>query len=185
MPLTTLSLVKIPSVNGSTLLTVKHISGKINPLDVFTKEMRDAIHFRWLNNSFMLWLSDFVNASLLAIRHTCQAAASSVPAASLAVLAAGPLSHFTALASYSFCQSLPAISHLSSAGHQRLRSLHGFFPRVSYSTGFYRRFGFIRFFPDLWFPVRTLFGNPLGFWCGAFFSWTYWWGVFSLSLILE
>jgi hypothetical protein len=104
----------------------------------------------------MLWLSDFVNASLLAIRHTCQAAASSVPAASLAVLAAGPLSHFTALASYSFCQFLPAISHLSSAGHQRLRSLHGLLASIGVLGSFY-------FFPICGFLSGLCSGTHLVF----------------------
>ena len=35
-------------------LTVHHISGKINSSDIFTKELRDAIHFRKLRNSFMV-----------------------------------------------------------------------------------------------------------------------------------
>ena len=74
-------------------------------------------------------LSDFVNASLLAIHHVRQSKPSPmIPAAAHAVLAAGPLSYLSALASSSFCRSLPAISHLSSAGHQLLRSLHGFVP---------------------------------------------------------
>jgi hypothetical protein len=97
-------------------------------IDIFTKEMRDGMHFRWLRDSFMSRLSDFVNASLLKVHHTRQADASSFPAASHAVTGAGPLSYFAALASSSFCQSLPAISYLSSAGCQLLRSLHGFVP---------------------------------------------------------
>jgi hypothetical protein len=112
----------------SKLLTVKHVSGKINPSDIFTKEMRDGIHFRRLRDSFMSRLSDFINSSLLAVHHSRQAASSSTPAAARAVRAAGPVSYFSALASSSFCRSLPAISHLSSAGRQLLRSLHGFVP---------------------------------------------------------
>ena len=73
-------------------------------------------------------LSDFVNASLLAVHHVRQSALSSIPAAAHAVLAAGPLSYFLALDISSFCRSLPAISHLSSAGRQLLRSLYGFVP---------------------------------------------------------
>jgi hypothetical protein len=107
---------------------VKHVSGKINPSDIFTKEMRDGMHFRRLRDSFMSRLSDFINTSLLAVHHSRQAAASFTPAAARAVRAAGPVSYFSALASSSFCRSLPAISHLSSAGRQLLRSLHGFVP---------------------------------------------------------
>ena len=112
----------------SKLLTVKHVSGKLNPSDIFTKEMRDGMHFRRLWDSFMSRLSDFVNASLLVVHHGRQSTLSSIPAAARAVLAAGPLSYFSALASSSFCRSLPAISHLSSAGHQLIRCLYGFVP---------------------------------------------------------
>ncbi len=102
----------------SKLLTVKHVSGKLNPSDIFTKKMRDCMHFRRLWDSFMSRLSDFVHASLLAVQHGCQSALFSIPAAAHVVLAADPLSYFSAFASSSFCQSLPAISHLSSAGRQ-------------------------------------------------------------------
>ena len=112
----------------SKLLTVKHVSGEINPSGIFTKEMRDGTHFRRLRDSFMSRLSDFVNASLLAIHHSRQLPVSFIPVAARVVLAAGPRSYFSALASSSFCQSLPAISHLSSAGHQLIRCLHGYVP---------------------------------------------------------
>ena len=32
---------------------VKHVAGKCNPSDIFTKEMRDSAHFRRLRDSFM------------------------------------------------------------------------------------------------------------------------------------
>jgi len=112
----------------SKLLTVKHVSGKINPADIFTMEMRDGTYFWRLRVSFMSRLSDFVNDSLLMVHHGRQLAGSSIPAAAHAVLAAGSLSYFSALASSSFCQSLPAISHLSSAGRQLIRSLYRFVP---------------------------------------------------------
>jgi hypothetical protein len=89
----------------SKLLTVKHVSGKLNPSDIFTKEMCDGTHFWRLRNSFMSRLSNFVNVSLLAVHHGRQSALSSIPAAAHAVLAAGPLSYFSALASSSFCFS--------------------------------------------------------------------------------
>ena len=110
------------------LLSVKHVSGKINPSDIFTKKMSDGTHFRRLRDSFMSHLSDFLNASLLAVHHARRSAPSPIPAAAHAVLAAGTRSYFSALASYSFSRSLPAISHLSSADRQLLRSLHGFVP---------------------------------------------------------
>jgi hypothetical protein len=112
----------------SKLLTVKHVSGKLNSSDIFTKKMRDGMHSWRLRDSFMSHLSNFVNASLLAVHHGPQSALSSVPAAAHAVLAAGPLSYFSAPASSSFCQSLPAISHLSSAGCQLIQFLYGFVP---------------------------------------------------------
>ncbi len=48
-------------------INVKHVSGKINPSDIFTKEMRDGAHFRRLWDSFMSRLSNFINDSLLVI----------------------------------------------------------------------------------------------------------------------
>ena len=112
----------------SKLLSVKHVSGKLNPSDIFTKEMRDGTHFRRLRDSFMSRLSDFVNDSLLAVHHGRQSAASSIPAAARAFLAESPLSYFSALASSSFCRSLPAKSHFSSAGGHLIRCLYGFVP---------------------------------------------------------
>jgi hypothetical protein len=113
----------------SKLLSVKHVSGKLNPSDIFTKEMRDGTHFRRLRDSFMSRLSNFVNDSLLAVHHGRQSAASSIPAAARAFLAESPHSYFSALASSSFCRSRPpAISHLSSAGRHLIRCLYGFVP---------------------------------------------------------
>jgi hypothetical protein len=40
-------------------LSVKHVTGKVNPADIFTKEMRDGTHFRQLW-SFMSQLSSFL-----------------------------------------------------------------------------------------------------------------------------
>ena len=37
----------------SKLLMVKHVSGKLNPSDIFTKEMRDGMHFQRLQDSFL------------------------------------------------------------------------------------------------------------------------------------
>jgi hypothetical protein len=112
----------------SKLLLVKHVSGKLNLSDIFTKEMRDGTHFRRLRDSFMSRLSDFVNDSLLAVHHARQSVASSIPTAAHATLTASPLSYFSALASSSYCRSLPAISHLSSAGRQLIRYLYRFIP---------------------------------------------------------
>jgi hypothetical protein len=44
--------------NGS--ITVFHVSGKSNPADLFTKEMRDGAHFHRLRDSFMRRSLDFL-----------------------------------------------------------------------------------------------------------------------------
>jgi hypothetical protein len=111
----------------SKLLTVKHFSGKLNPSD-FHQGNAWWYALPETMGLFHVPSFDFVNASLLAVHHGCHSTLSSIPAASCAVLAAGPLSYFSALASSSFCQSLPAISHLSSAGCQLIRGLYGFVP---------------------------------------------------------
>jgi hypothetical protein len=54
------------------LYPVKHIAGKTNPADIFTKEMRNGIHFHCLHDSVMSHLSNFVNNSLLKTHHACQ-----------------------------------------------------------------------------------------------------------------
>ena len=36
-----------------------HIPGDINPIDIFTKEMRNAAHFRTLRDSFMMSAEKF------------------------------------------------------------------------------------------------------------------------------
>ena len=38
---------------------VRHIPGKINPSDIFTKEIRDGPHFRALRDTFMVSLNNF------------------------------------------------------------------------------------------------------------------------------
>ncbi len=53
-------------------LNVKHVSGKLNPADIFTKEMRNSAHFRQLRDSFMSCLSEFLNNLILAVHHAFQ-----------------------------------------------------------------------------------------------------------------
>jgi hypothetical protein len=82
-------------------INVQHISGKINPADIFTKEMRDGTHFRRLWDFFMSRLSDFINNSLLAIHHTNQQSPKQiVPSAAKAILTVHPYSYFSALSSH-------------------------------------------------------------------------------------
>jgi len=46
-------------------LQVLHVKGKINPADIFTKEMHDGGDFRHLRDPFMCRLSDFLQQSLV------------------------------------------------------------------------------------------------------------------------
>ncbi len=50
-------------------LNVKHVSGKLNPANIVTKEMHNGAHFRQLRDSFMSHLSEFLNDLILAIHH--------------------------------------------------------------------------------------------------------------------
>jgi hypothetical protein len=110
-------------------LNVVHVPGKINPADIFTKEMRDGVHFRRLRDSFMSRLSDFLNDSILAIHHASQRTPTTVTPAAAPVQAVGGSSgYFTALSSSSIFRNLENISHLCSAGRHIFRRLHGFVP---------------------------------------------------------
>jgi hypothetical protein len=52
------------------ILNVLHVKGRINPADIFTKEMRDGAHFRRLRDSFMCQLSNFLHQLLLVVHHS-------------------------------------------------------------------------------------------------------------------
>jgi hypothetical protein len=76
-------------------INVQHVSGKIKPAGIFTKQMHDGAHFWWLLDSFMSHLSDFINSSLLVIHHIHQRSPNQViPAAAWAVTKITPLSIF-------------------------------------------------------------------------------------------
>jgi hypothetical protein len=45
-------------------LKVLHVSGRCNPSDIFTKEMKDGAHYRHLRDSFMCPASTFLRTSL-------------------------------------------------------------------------------------------------------------------------
>jgi hypothetical protein len=115
-------------------INVQHVSGKISPADIFTREMRDSAHFRRIRDSFMSRLSNFINDSLLVIHHTNQQSPKQfVPSAAKAMLTVHPSSYFSALASSSLCRTFTAISHLCSAGCQLvLRNVHGVCSTTSY-----------------------------------------------------
>ncbi len=104
-------------------LNVLHVSKRVNPADIFTKEMRDGAHFWRLRDSFMCHLSDFLQQPFLVTHHQSQSTSPVTPwqvvplAASLKAIHAQNC-YPTALCSIPICRTLSAISHLSSAGHQ-------------------------------------------------------------------
>ncbi len=110
-------------------LHVEHVSGKINPANIFTKEMRNGAHFRHVCDSFMFHLSDFLSDSILTVHHASQQPPTLVtPAAAQVSACGGSLGYFSALGSSSFFRTLENISHLCSAGRHLLRQAHGFVP---------------------------------------------------------
>jgi hypothetical protein len=110
-------------------IAVKHISGKINPADIFTKEMRDGTHFCCLQDSFMSQLSIFLNTLLLRSHHARQRSQHYVaPSAAWVTIPSGTSSQLSALVANTFCRTVTAVSHLSSAGRQLFHGLHGFIP---------------------------------------------------------
>jgi hypothetical protein len=48
-------------------ITLRHVKGRVNPADIFTKEMHDGAHVWRLRDSFMCRLSNFLHQSLLVI----------------------------------------------------------------------------------------------------------------------
>jgi hypothetical protein len=131
------------------LLAVKHVSGKINSLDIFTKEMHDGMHFCRLRDSFMSCLSDFVNASLLKVHHTCQADGASFLLCS---------SCFFFLLPISSCYISPFQCWLSASSKSSRFCSLGFHIALA-SLGVF--LWIFLFFFSLWFLFPTLIGNPL------------------------
>jgi hypothetical protein len=109
-------------------LNVVHVTGKINLVNNFTKEMKDGAHFRRLRDSFMICLSDFVNDSLLDLHHACQLSPQLTLAGALVSLASGYTSYIAALASSSLCHTLSNVSHLCSAGQHLFWKYHSLVP---------------------------------------------------------
>ena len=115
------------------VLNVLHVPGRVNPADIFTKEMRDGAHFRRLHDSFMCRLSSFVQQSLLVLIHHSRSPPPPVPhlvvpSVALSQTFSTHNSYFSALCSSPSCRTLSAISHLSSAGRHLLRRLHHIVP---------------------------------------------------------
>ena len=114
------------------VLNVLHVKGRVNPADIFTKEMRDGANFRRLRDSFMCRLSDFVQQSLLVIHHS-HSTPQPVPHLVVPSVASSQTfsthnSYFLALCSSPLCRTLSVVSHLSSVGRHRLRRLHHIVP---------------------------------------------------------
>ncbi len=112
-------------------ISVKHVAGKTNPADIFTKaEMRDGAHFRRLRDSFMSRLSDFVNDSLLESHHARQRSPHVVtPVAAWVSLASCALRIFLSLSSYE--------QHVLSVGFFCLSLMQCWSPAYSTSPWFY------------------------------------------------
>ena len=114
-------------------LNILHVSGCVNPADIFTKEMRDGAHFRRLWDSFMCCLSDFLQQSLLVIHHQSQSTSCTthcqvIPSAASSNAISAQNSYFKTLRSIPICRTISAISHFSSTGRQLIRRLHHIVP---------------------------------------------------------
>ena len=113
------------------IITVKHVAGKCNPSDIFTKEMKDGAHFRRLRDSFMCRHSDFLRTSMTAIfrsqRETlaAQHASSDIlsPVTNVTHSTGFPASYLDCLLSSALLRTKVNISHLSSAGRQLIRNM--------------------------------------------------------------
>jgi hypothetical protein len=107
------------------ILNVKHVSGKLNPADIFTKEIRDGAHFRQLRDSFMSRLSEFLKDSIFALHHASQHSSNVIaPVAAWVCTSGNSSGYLSALLSSSFFCSLENISHLCSAGWHILSHTH-------------------------------------------------------------
>jgi hypothetical protein len=124
-------------------ITVRHVKGRVNPADIFTKEMRDGAHVWRLRDSFMCRLSDFLHQSLLVIHHNqlfpTPALQPLVPSAASSTALWTQNSYGAVLCSFPLCQTLLTISYLSSAGRHLVRQLHHVVPSSFSCSGFHGR----------------------------------------------
>ena len=115
-------------------ISVSHVSGKCNPADIFTKEMKDGAQFRRLRDSFMSRLSSFRNQSLLEVYHrqlatpSSQAPSSILPAAATTSSYRDSSSLLSVINHSSLFRTPTNISHLSSAGRHIISSRYGAVP---------------------------------------------------------
>jgi hypothetical protein len=85
------------------MLHIRHVSGKVNPADIFMKEMRDGAHFRHPCNSFMSCLSHFLQDSILAVHHESQCSPHTVtPVAASGCASGRSLGYLAVLTASSF-----------------------------------------------------------------------------------
>jgi hypothetical protein len=104
-------------------LAVSHVSGKCNPSDIFTKEMRDGANFRRLRDSFMSRASDFLKNIFVSL-----GSSSTLPAyAAQTVRYVSPTrpSILDVLLSHPLSRTRDTISCLSSAGRYVLSRATG------------------------------------------------------------
>jgi hypothetical protein len=110
-------------------LQVRHVVGKINPADIFKKEMRNGTHFRHLRDSFMSCLSHFLQDSILAVHRKSQRSPhTTTPAAASGCISSRSLGFLAVLTASSFFQNPTNVSHLCSAGRYLLRHAHSIVP---------------------------------------------------------
>jgi hypothetical protein len=115
-------------VQDNTLI-VKHVSGKLDPANIFTKEMHDGAHFWHLQDSFVSNLSEFLNGLILAIHHASQRSSNmAAPAAARVCTSGNSSGYLSPLLSSSFFRSFKNISHLCSAGWHILLCTHCIVP---------------------------------------------------------
>ena len=95
------------------VLDILHVPGKLNPADIFTKEMKDGAHFRRLRDSFMCRLSSFLSPLPQAAHSVCT---------NVFATEDGP-SFLSVLAGNSGIVNSANASHLSSRGRQMLWKL--------------------------------------------------------------
>jgi hypothetical protein len=115
-------------------LKVLHVSGRINPADIFTKEMHDGAHFWCLKDSFMCPLTDFLQQSLLDVHLSCQHNAplplQVIPSAASSAASFTRDSYLMALFLSPLSGTMITISHLSSAGCHIFQLLYRVVPLI-------------------------------------------------------
>ena len=98
-------------------ITVKHVAGKCNVSDIFTKEMRDAANFCRLRDSFMCRSSDYLKGI-----HHLASDASSVLAQSTQNVPPDCPGIIDVLASFPSLRTSSVLSSISTAGCHNILS---------------------------------------------------------------